>query len=83
MTSTEDDQGTNSKYAIVFGPIGGIVAGLVFALLFGTDSRMTATSGMVLGMAAGFLIQTRYSLWIRVGVSLFTILSVTYVWWLR
>ena len=83
MDSTENEQGADRKYPIVIGQIAGFGAGLVVAVLFGTDSGRTATSGWVLGIAAAFLLQTQYSLWIRVGVSLVSILSVTFVWWWR
>ena len=69
------------KRAILIGQVGGFGAGLVVALLLSTDSRITAISGMILGTAAGFLTQTQYSLWTRVGVALVTLLSVAYVWW--
>lgn len=82
IESTGDDQvAKRRKNAILIGQIGGFGTGLAIALLLGTDSRITAVSGMVLGTAAGSLIQTQYSLWTRVGVSLIAILSVTYVWW--
>jgi len=81
--STKDEQGAERKSPILIGQIGGLVAGIVVALLFGTDSGKTAISGMVLGAATQFLFQNRYSLWSRVGVSLISILSVTFVWWWR
>jgi hypothetical protein len=83
MDSTEDEQGAERKSPILIGQIGGFGAGIVVALLFGTDGGKTAISGMVLGTAAQFLFQTRYSLWARIGVSLISILSVTFVWWWR
>jgi hypothetical protein len=81
MDSTENKQDAERKYPILIGQIGGFGAGLVVALLFGTDSGRTAISGWVLGIAVAFLLQTRYPLWTRVGVSLISILSVTFVWW--
>ena len=83
MDSTENKQDTERKYPILIGQIGGFGAGLVVALVFGTDSGKTAISGMVLGVAAQFLLQTRYSLWTRVAVSVISISSVTFVWWWR
>ena len=80
-TASENYQSSMYKRAILIGQIGGFAAGLVLALLLSTDSRVTAISGMVLGTAAGFLTQTQYSLWTRVGVALVTLLSVTYIWW--
>ena len=83
MDPTGDERGAERKYPILIGQIAGFGAGLIVALLFGTDSGKTAISGWVLGVAAAFLLQTRYSLWTRVGVSLISILSVTFVWWWR
>ena len=83
MDPTENEQGAERKNPLLIGQIAGFGAGLVVALLFGTNSGRTAISGWVLGMAAAFLFQTRYSLWTRVGVSLISILSVTFVWWWR
>jgi hypothetical protein len=83
MDSTEDDQGGKRNHAFLIGYIGGFGIGLVVALLFGTDSGMTAVSGSVLGAAAAFLTQTQHSLWTKAGVALITILAVTYAWWLK
>ena len=83
MDSKEDEQSVERKNPILIGQIGGFGAGLVVALLFGTDSGKTAISGMVLGVAAQFLLQTRYSFWTRVAVFLISISSVIFVWWWR
>ena len=81
MVSPEHDQSIQRKSALLVGQIAGFLAGLVVALILGTDSRITAFSGMVLGAAAGIWIQNQYPFWIRLGVALFSVLSITYVWW--
>lgn len=83
MDLKEDGQSAEEKNPILIGQIGGFGTGLVVAILFGTDAGKTAISGMVLGVAAQFLLQTRYSLWARVSVFLVSILSVAFVWWWR
>lgn len=81
MYPTEDEQSTKRKPALLLGQIAGFASGLVVALLLETDSRITAVSGMVLGAAAGFWFQAGYSLWIKLGVALVSILSVAFIWW--
>ena len=83
MDPTDNEQSAERKYPLLIGQVSGFGAGLVVALLFGTDSGKTAISGWVLGVAAAFLLQTQYSIWARAGVSLISILSVTFVWWWR
>jgi hypothetical protein len=54
MNPPEVDQSSKRKSALLIGHISGFAAGLAIAMALGTDSRMTAVSGMVLGAAAGF-----------------------------
>ena len=81
MDPHEVDHDSKRKSALLIGQISGFAAGLVIAMVLGTDSRMTAFSGMVLGAAAGFSLQVHYSSWIRMGFAAISILSVSYVWW--
>ncbi|MCH9693484.1 MAG: hypothetical protein K0U72_03150 [Gammaproteobacteria bacterium] len=81
MDSTEDEKNTQRNSPILIGQLGGLAAGIVVALIFGTDGGKTAISGMVLGAAAQFLFHIRYSLWSRLGVSLISIMAVAFAWW--
>ena len=67
------------KRAVLVVMIAGLGVGLVFSLFFGTDSRLAASFGMLLGAAAGLFFQVEYPPWVRVSLSVLTISIVVFV----
>jgi hypothetical protein len=68
------------KRAVWTGMIVGLVGGFVFALLFGTDSRLSAASGFSIGSVAGSFFHPEVRTWTRFAFLALLVGVLSFVW---
>lgn len=69
-----------TKNGVWIGMIVGFLFGAAASVLFHTDSRVTAASGLCVGGVIGFMFDPRYGLWAKASVVAALVLVQGFTW---
>ena len=69
------------QYPAAFGMIIGLGLGLVAAVLFGTDSGLSAASGYASGAVVGSFFRPEFPIWARMASVVALVAVLTFAWW--